>query len=109
MTENEKIVTVRLDKWAYGGEAIGRMDDGRALFVPFALPGEEVKVRLVEEKRGFARGELVEVLTPSPERIEPRCPHFMACGGCHYQQIPYEQHLRVYGDFDPLKIDEKGV
>lgn len=98
MTESEKIVTVQLEKWAYGGEALGRMEDGRALFVPFALPGEEVKVRLVEEKRGFARAELVEVLTPSPERTAPRCPHFMACGGCHYQHIPYAAQLTAKQD-----------
>lgn len=93
MTEEDKNVTIQLEKWAYGGEVLGRLEDGRAVFVPFVLPGEEVKVRLVEEKRGFARAELVEVLTPSTERIEPRCPHFMACGGCHYQHIPYEQQL----------------
>ena len=79
----------------YGGDAIGRLPDGRAVFVPFGLPGERVRVRLVEEKRNFARGVLLKVLQPSPERIQPRCPHFSVCGGCHYQNLDYAAQLRV--------------
>ena len=60
---------VFLEKLTYGGDAMGRLEDGRAIFVPFGLPGERVRVRLKEEKRGFARGKLVEVLEPSPQRI----------------------------------------
>ncbi|MBU2610151.1 MAG: TRAM domain-containing protein, partial [Chloroflexi bacterium] len=86
---------VQLDKLTYGGDAMGRLPDGRAVFVPFASPGERVRVRIVEEKRGYARGELLEVLAPSAERIPPRCPHFGVCGGCHYQQMPYAAQLRV--------------
>lgn len=93
MTDQEKIFTIQAEKWAYGGEVMGRLPDKRAVFVPFAIPGEEVKIRLVEEKRGFARAELLEVRTPAPERATPRCPHFMECGGCHYQHLPYEQQL----------------
>jgi 23S rRNA (uracil1939-C5)-methyltransferase len=91
----DKIFEVVLDKLAYGGEAMGRLPDGRAVFVPFALPGETVRTRLVEEKRGFARGENLEILTSSPERIEPRCSHFTVCGGCHYQHLPYESQLKA--------------
>jgi 23S rRNA (uracil1939-C5)-methyltransferase len=79
----------------YGGEAMGRLADGRAVFVPFGLPGEKVRVRLTEEKRGFARGELVEVLEPSSQRITPRCAHFGICGGCHYQNLAYEDQLNA--------------
>jgi 23S rRNA (uracil1939-C5)-methyltransferase len=86
---------VLLDKMAYGGEALGRLPDGRAVFVPFALPGEKVRLRLVEEKRGHARAELIEVLEPSSMRIAPRCPHFTLCGGCHYQQLDYSRQLAV--------------
>ncbi len=82
----------------YGGEAMGRLPDSRAVFVPFGLPGEKVRVRLTEEKRGFARGQIVEVLQISPERITPRCRHFGECGGCHYQHMPYEMQLRVKAD-----------
>ena len=74
---------------------MGRLLDGRAVFVPFGLPGERVRVRLTEEKRGFARAELVEVLEASAQRIEPRCIHFGLCGGCHYQHMPYEMQLEA--------------
>ncbi len=78
---------------AYGGEVIARLPDGRLVFTPFGLPGERLRVELVEEKRGFARARLLEVLEPSPKRIAPRCAHFGECGGCHYQHIPYQEQL----------------
>ncbi len=87
--------TVALEKFTYGGEAMGRLEDGRAVFVPYALPGEHVRIRLAVEKRGYARAELLEVLDASPERIQPKCPHFRTCGGCHYQHMPYDAQLRA--------------
>ncbi len=86
---------VTLTTHTYGGAAMGRLPDGRAVFVPFALPGERVRISLVEEKRGYARARLLEVIQPAPERISPRCRHFGVCGGCHYQHLPYETQLRV--------------
>ncbi len=65
------------------------------VFVPFVIPGEEVLIRLTEEKKNFARAELVEVLTPALNRITPRCRHFGVCGGCHYQHLDYESQLRM--------------
>lgn len=79
----------------YGGEALGRLPDGRAVFVPFVLPGERARVELVEEKRGYARGRLVEVLRTAPNRIPPRCAHFTTCGGCHYQHLSYPDQLEA--------------
>jgi 23S rRNA (uracil1939-C5)-methyltransferase len=86
---------ILLTTLTYGGDAMGRLEDGRAVFVPFGLPGERVRIRLIEEKRGFARGELVEILEASPHRIVPRCKHFGICGGCHYQNLPYEKQLKA--------------
>jgi len=86
---------ILLTTLAYGGDAMGRLEDGRAVFVPFGLPGERVRIRLTEEKRGFARAELVEILEASPHRILPRCKHFGVCGGCHYQSLPYEEQLKA--------------
>ena len=88
-------IEVELTTLVYGGDALGRLPDGRAVFVPYALPGERARVRLVEEKRGHARAELVEILRASPERIRPRCLHFGVCGGCHYQNLPYEKQLEI--------------
>jgi 23S rRNA (uracil1939-C5)-methyltransferase len=114
---------------SHAAEGIGR-HAGRAIFVPFALPGETVHVEIVEEKKNFARARLVEVLVPSPDRITPRCPHHFRpltpapspppstvargdCGGCHLQHLAYpaqlrfkqqtviEQLLRIGGFTDP--------
>ena len=88
-------VDVRLDRLVYGGDAIGRLPDGRAVFVPFTLPGELVRVRLVEEKPRYTRAELLEVLEPSPGRVTPRCLHYAYCGGCHYQHMSYTDQLEA--------------
>jgi len=86
---------VLLEKLTYGGEAMGRLPDGRAVFVPFGLPGEHVRVELTEDKKNFARGKLLEILKASSERIEPKCKHFGKCGGCHYQNLSYENQMRA--------------
>ena len=88
-------IEITLHSLAYGGDALGRLPDGRLVFVPFGLPGETVVVRLIEEKRRHARAELVEVLKPSPQRVAPRCRHYGICGGCHYQHLDYEAQLVV--------------
>jgi len=89
----EKIFEIDLTSFAYGGEALGRLPDGRAVFTPFTIPGEKARVEVVEDKRGFARARLVEVLQPAAQRIAPRCAHFGLCGGCHYQHLPYAAQL----------------
>ena len=98
------LLTVRLEKLTYGGDALGRIPDspagtaGRAVFVPFGLPGETVRLRIIEQKRGHIRAELVEVLDPSPQRITPKCLHFGVCGGCAYQHLSYPAQLQVKTD-----------
>jgi 23S rRNA (uracil1939-C5)-methyltransferase len=87
--------TIKLEKLIYGGDALGRLPDGRAVFVPFALPGETVCIRPLEQKRGHARAELVNILEPSPDRISPKCVHFGICGGCHYQHMSYPDQLNI--------------
>ncbi len=91
----DKYVKVDFLKFGYGGETLGRLTDGRTIFVPFALPGETARVEVLEEKQGFARGRLAELLSPAAERIQPRCPHFAICGGCHYQMMPYAMQLEA--------------
>jgi len=89
----DETIEVRVGNLVYGGDAIGRLPDGRAVFVPFAIPGEMVRLRLMEEKARFTRAELVEVIEPSPMRISARCCHFSLCGGCHYQHLSYSDQL----------------
>lgn len=104
----DDVFEITLTTQVYGGECMGRLPDGRAVFVPFALPGELVRVRLVEEKRGHARAELVEVLQPSPQRIQPFCSHFGVCGGCHYQHLPYAGQLAVKQDIVRQQLERIG-
>jgi 23S rRNA (uracil1939-C5)-methyltransferase len=92
-----------IEKLIYGGDGLARTRpdaDGRsmAVFVPFVLPGEQIEAEIGQGKRGFARGTASEVIEVSPDRIEPRCPYFRRCGGCHYQHIPYQQQLRYKAD-----------
>jgi 23S rRNA (uracil1939-C5)-methyltransferase len=89
-----------IEKLIYGGEGLTRLPadergPGKAVFVPFVLPGERVEAALREEKPGFARARLDGVLTASPRRIAPRCPYFQRCGGCHYQHTDYEHQLEI--------------
>ena len=79
---------------ANGGAAMGRDANDRVVFVPFAIPGEQIRVDIVEDRKRFARGRLKEIIEPSPDRVEPSCPHFGSCGGCHFQHISYPAQLR---------------
>ncbi len=92
------LTELTLTTLTYGGDAMGRDASGRAIFVPFGLPGETVRVRLVDERKHFARAELVEVLQASPKRIAPKCRHFGTCGGCHYQNLSYPDQLAFKTD-----------
>jgi 23S rRNA (uracil1939-C5)-methyltransferase len=95
MQPSDESYEVEITGMVYGGDAMGRLPDGRAVFVPFCLPGERVRLRLIDEKRGHARAALLEVLETSPARIQPRCRHYGVCGGCHYQHLDYPEQLKV--------------
>lgn len=95
---SEKTYVVEPTAYVYGGETIARLPDGRAVFIPFSIPGEKIEIRLVEDKERFARAEIVQILESSPDRIEARCPHYQECGGCHYQHLPYQQQLELKAD-----------
>ena len=89
-----------IEKLVYGGDGLARIpanSDGRSkvVFVPFALAAEMVEAELTEQKQGFARADLKQLLQASPLRIEPVCPHFGKCGGCHYQHTTYENQLAI--------------
>ncbi|MGC8788030.1 MAG: 23S rRNA (uracil(1939)-C(5))-methyltransferase RlmD [Anaerolineae bacterium] len=85
-------LTILLTDMAHGGEAVGRCE-GKAIFVPYAIPGESVRVQIVQDKGRFAHAKLLEVLSPSPQRVQPPCPYFGLCGGCHWQHVSYEAQL----------------
>lgn len=83
---------VQIEKPIYGGAFLARVE-GKAVFVPMALPGEQARVRVTEEKRGYATAEVEEIITPAAQRVVPVCRHFGACGGCQYQDANYEAQL----------------
>ena len=91
MPEND-LRTLRIESLAHLGAGISR-DGGKVTFVPFTVPGDLVKARIVEEKSRFARARLEEVLEPSPDRVEPPCPYFGNCGGCQWQHIAYPTQM----------------
>jgi 23S rRNA (uracil1939-C5)-methyltransferase len=82
-----------IEKPIYGGAFLAR-SEGKAVFVPLALPGEQARVHIVEDKRSFATAELDAILASAPERRPAPCPHFGPCGGCHYQHAADEAQLR---------------
>lgn len=83
-------MNLTIEKLIYGGEGLARLPDGKAVFVPFVLPGEEVSATLGKEKSSFARATADEVLKPAPTRVAAKCQYFASCGGCHYQHMLYK-------------------
>ena len=86
-------VELNVEKLAFGGKAVARTD-GFVVFLDHAVPGDRVQARITRRKSNFAEAYVLNVLSPSPGRCEPFCPHFGYCGGCLWQDIPYEEQLR---------------
>jgi len=87
-------INLTIHDLAFGGEGVGRIND-LVVFVAFVVTGETVEAEIVEVKNNFARARLLRVINPSPERTEPQCRYFGACGGCQYQHIAYAEQLRI--------------
>ncbi|HEX7861950.1 MAG TPA: class I SAM-dependent RNA methyltransferase [Verrucomicrobiae bacterium] len=85
---------LRITDIAFGGEGVARVGEF-VVFVPFVIVGEAIEAEITEVKKSFARAKLLRVLEPSGERVQPRCPYFMACGGCQYQHISYAEQLEI--------------
>jgi tRNA/tmRNA/rRNA uracil-C5-methylase (TrmA/RlmC/RlmD family) len=107
-------LTLTIGDIAFGGEGVARIEDF-VIFVPLVAVGEVVEAEVTELKKRFARAKLLRVVTASPERVEPVCPHFGVCGGCQYQHLAYPAQLRLkhkqisdmfqrIGRFDPRLI-----
>lgn len=83
-----------IEKIVYGGDGLAHAD-GNTVFVPYVLPGEEVKAAVRSRKKKLVHASLSEVVKPSPLRIAARCAHFGKCGGCHYQHIPADEQVKL--------------
>jgi len=83
---------LRIEKLVAGGDGLAFLD-GKAVFVPLTLPGERVLASITTGRKDYAQARLIEVLDPSPDRIEPPCPIFGECGGCNLQHLAYDRQV----------------
>ena len=86
------IVELEISSPAFEGSAVGRIDN-LVVFVPYAVPGDRIRVRITKKKRKFAEAVIEEILVHSGDRTDPRCRHFGTCGGCTLQNARYEKQL----------------
>jgi 23S rRNA (uracil1939-C5)-methyltransferase len=86
-----KKILVEINSMAFKGYGVGRMDS-KVVFIPYSVTGDEAWVEIIEEKKRYAMGRLIEILRPSPWRVESPCPYFGVCGGCQWQHIAYANH-----------------
>jgi 23S rRNA (uracil1939-C5)-methyltransferase len=104
----EDLQQVKFEKMVYGGDCLGRLADGRAIFVPFVLPLEIAEIAITGQKERFARGRMVRLLEVSADRITPPCPYFSICGGCHYQHLGYTQQIELKRDLVRDQLERIG-
>lgn len=93
LKEKDK-VTLQINGLTHAGEGVGR-HNGMAVFVPGTAPGDTVMVEITDMKRNYARGRLQEIIEQSPDRCQPACAGYGACGGCRLQHIDYAEQLRL--------------
>ena len=99
---------VQIEKPVYGGSFLARVE-GKAVFVPLTLAGEQARVRILDDKRGYASAEADEIVAASAERIAPACAHFGVCGGCSYQHTGYAQQLIIKQTILRETLERAGV
>lgn len=88
----QSLAEVDITDLSHDGRGVARIQD-KAVFVAGALPGERALVRIVRRHRSFDEAKVETLLTRSPDRIEPRCPHFGGCGGCALQHLPADKQI----------------
>ncbi len=88
------IVEVEIHDIAFGGDGVAR-HEGRVIFIPYAAPQEQLKVRITRVKKDYAHGEISELIRSGTGRCEPKCRYYRVCGGCQYQHLEYETQLAI--------------
>jgi len=91
---SQQTVRIMIDRLSYGPAGVGR-SEGKVVFVPRTVPGDEVEVAIEEEKKNYARGHVTMLVSPSPHRRTPPCPYVTQCGGCPWQHISYAEQLKA--------------
>lgn len=90
--DKEYLESIEIESIAAEGKAISHIN-GKVLFVPHAIPGDIVDVQVNIKRKGYMEGYIVNLIKPSPIRIEPFCSHYGICGGCKWQPLPYPLQL----------------
>lgn len=86
------MLTVTIEDMGHDGEGIGKVD-GYTVFVKDAVIGDTVQAKIMKAKKNYGYARLMEIITPSPDRVEPLCPYARQCGGCQIQALSYEKQL----------------
>lgn len=89
------LTDVTIEAVAAEGKAIAHSPEGQVVFVPFAVPGDVVDIRVLKKKKNYLEGVISAVKKPSKDRLEPFCKHFGVCGGCKWQPLPYSMQLEA--------------
>ena len=89
-------------------QGVGRTEDGQVVFVPMALPGETVDVEIVHRSDRILEGRIREILTPSPDRVQPICPLYGQCGGCKTQHMSYDLSLALKRQIVTQQVERIG-
>jgi 23S rRNA (uracil1939-C5)-methyltransferase len=95
-------VKIVIDNIAYGGYGVGRVD-GKAVFVDYALPGDELDIEIYDDRKNFSFATCKEIIKPSDKRVNPPCPNFGICGGCTYQNLSYSDEI----DFKKIILQDQ--
>lgn len=88
------LITIEIEKITSSGRGLGRIQ-GAVVFVPMSAVGDQLQIKIVKAKKNYFEGEIVKVLRPSVDRVEPRCQHYVYCGGCNLQHISQEGQLKA--------------
>lgn len=91
--ERDTLIDVEIESMAGGGAGLAKVE-GLPVFIERAVVGDKLKVKLFDVRKDFARASIVEVLSPSAERVKAECTHFERCGGCQWQNMNYAEQLR---------------
>ena len=100
---------LKIEKLIFEGFGLGHSIDGRTVFVRKSVPGDELEVKVIKEKKSFAEAEIQKVIKPSSIRVIPECPYFDKCGGCEHMNISYENQLRLKGEIFNETLSRAGL
>lgn len=100
LTKNKEY-TIEITGYTSEGEGVGRAD-GEAVFVPGSILGEKLNVIIVKALKNYAYGKIIQIIEPSPHRVEPQCTYYKSCGGCVLQHMDYEAQL----EFKRIRVQD---